>query len=406
MNVDADPRMPIAPRRIMRGLMAVLMVLAASAGPLAAQQVVRLPARDAVLAREPRALFSVGRADGRAADAFGAVADVAFDAAENLYVLDRLNARVVVFDSTGRFLRTMGRRGGGPGELGAPQQMAVTRAGDVIVSDAGRRALVVFDADGTTRSVPYPGVSMLIGRTLSLHPRGGIVSLAMGNPAARDADAFGEEVLLWVPTSAGPARPLASVSTPRSRASGSGGVRVHAPPIFSPSFRFAILPTGGVALVDDASYSIRVADPAGRVLRVLQRPISPRRVTARDREHEMQRRARELSEGGGLRLVGPRSGPMPAPVRRGMAEQLRDSEFARVMPVIRRIAVDGTGTLWIERTGAAPGVPGGVDLVNPQGRYLGTLAGGELPAAFSPRGRAAYIREDELGVQRVLVVRP
>lgn len=405
MNVDAEPGKSVAPRRNMRVLTAVLMGLTAAAGPLAAQQVVRLPGRDAVLAREPRTLFSVGRADGRAADAFGAVADVGFDAAENLYVLDRLNARVVVFDSTGRLVRTMGRRGGGPGELGAPQQMAVTRAGDVIVSDAGRRALILFGADGNPRSVPYPGVSMLIGRTLSVHPRGGIVSLAMGNPAARGAEAFGEEVLLWVPTGDGPARPLASVSTPRSRASGSGGVRVHAPPIFSPSFRFAVLPGGGVALVDDAAYSVRVLDPAGRVLRVLQRPIAPRRVTARDREHEMQRRARELSDGGGLRLVGPQSGPMPAPVRRGMAEQLRDSEFARVMPVIRRIAVDGAGTLWIERSGAAPGVSGGVDLVNPQGRYLGTLVGWELPAAFSPRGRAAYVREDELGVQRVLVVR-
>jgi hypothetical protein len=405
MNVDAEPGRSVAPRRIMRVLTAVLIGLTASVGPLAAQQVVRLPARDSVLAREPRALFSVGTADGRTADAFGAVADVAFDAAENLYVLDRLNARVVVFDSTGRLARTMGRRGGGPGELGAPQQMAVTRAGDVIVSDAGRRALIVFHADGTTRSVPYPGVSMLIGRTLSIHPRGGIVSVAMGNPAARDADAFGEEVLLWVPTGAGAARPLATVSTPRSRASGSGGIRVHAPPIFSPSFRFALLPTGGVALVDGAAYSIRIVDPGGRVVRVLQRPIPPRRVTARDREHEMQRRARELSDGGGLRLVGARSGPMPAPVRRGMAEQLRESEFARVMPVIRRIAVDGAGTLWIERTGASPGVPGGVDVVNAQGRYLGTLAGWELPVAFSPRGRAAYIREDELGVQRVLVVR-
>lgn len=88
-----------------------------------------------------------------------------------------------------------------------------------------------------------------------------------------------------------------------------------------------------------------------------------------------------------------------------MSEQLGDAEFARVMPVVRRIGVDASGTLWIERTGPAPGRPGGVDLVDPRGRYLGTLRGWEVPAAFSPRGRAAYVRDDALGVQRVVVVR-
>jgi hypothetical protein len=364
-----------------------------------------MAARDEVLRREPRTLFSIGATDGRGGDVFGSVGDVGFDAAENLYVLDRLNARVVVFDSTGRYLRAMGRRGGGPGELGAPQQMAVTRAGEVIVSDVARRALIVFGRDGTARSVSYPGASLLIGRSLALHPRGGVVSLAMGNPAVRDASAFGEEVLLWIPTAVGAPRPLASVSTPRSRGTESGGVRVSTPPIFSPPFQFAVLPGGAVAVVDDAAYAIRILDPAGRVIRILQRPIAPRQVTARDREYETERRARQLSDGGGLRLIGPQSGPVPVSVRRTMAQLLRDAEFARVMPVIHRMAVDATGTLWIERTGPVLGRAGSVDLVNPQGRYLGTLPGWELPAAFSPGGRAAYVREDELGVQRVVVVR-
>jgi hypothetical protein len=395
----------LAPRRkSLRSLIVFLLLLTSSAHPAVAQQVVRLPARDEVLRREPRALYSVGSADGRGADVFGAVGDVGFDAAENLYVLDRLNARVAVFDSTGRFVRGMGRRGGGPGEFGAPQQMAVTAAGEVIVSDAGRRALVIFAADGTARTVPYPGVSMLLGRTLALHPQGGVVSLAMGNPAARHADAFGEEVLLWLPVR-GAARTVATVSTPRSRATEGGGVRVHAPPVFSPPFQFAVLPGGAVAVVDGAPYAIRLLDAGGRVLRILERPIAPRRVTARDREYEMERRTRELSEGGGLRLVGPQSVSMPPSVRRSMADQLRDMEFARVMPAIRRIAVDAGGNLWIERTGPAPGRTGGVDLLDARGRYLGTLPGWEVPAAFSPRGRAAYIRTDELGVQRVAVVR-
>lgn len=75
------------------------------------------------------------------------------------------------------------------------------------------------------------------------------------------------------------------------------------------------------------------------------------------------------------------------------------------MPVIRRMAVDPAGNLWIERSGPSLDQPGAVDVVSPQGRYLGTLGGWELPAAFSPGGRVAYVRKDALGVQRVSVMR-
>ncbi|HEX6040131.1 6-bladed beta-propeller [Longimicrobium sp.] len=372
------------------------------AGPLASQAVVRMPVRDQALRREVREVFSVGAADGAGGDVFGAVGDVGFDAAENLYVLDRLNTRVVVFDSTGRFVRTLGRRGGGPGELTAPQQMAVSRDGEVTVSDAGRRALVVFGRGGTARSVPFPGVTMLIGRTLALHPRGGIVSVAMGNPLARDADAFGEELLLWMPAGDGAPRRLATVSTPRSRTTG-GGVRVHEPLVFAPTFRFAVLPGGSVAVADDAAYSIRIQDADGRVICVLRRPFEPRRVTERDRRHERDRREGRLA--GGLRLIGAEGVSMPMGVRQALAEPLEDAAFAGVMPVIRRMGVDPAGNLWVERTGPTPDRPAGIDVVSPRGRYLGTLAGWELPDAFSPGGRAAYVRENALGVQRVVVVR-
>lgn len=381
----------------------ILFVLSLQA-PLAAQPVVRMPGADLVIRREARTLFSVGAADGP--QAFGAVGDVAFDAAENLYVLDRLNQRVVVFDSAGRWVRAFGRRGGGPGEFGAPQQMAVTRAGEVIVSDAGRRVLAVFDRDGSfVRGVPYAGASMLIGRRLVAHPGGGVVSLAMGNPAARDANAFGEEVLLWVPTAPAAPRPLLTVSTPRSRASAAGGVTVHAPPIFAPGFHFGVLSDGTVAVADGVGWSIRVLDQTGRVLRRLERPVEPRRVTGRDREQAIERQARAQAEGGGLRLVGGQGGSVPAIVRRSLAEQLQNAEFAPVVPVITGIIVHPSGDLWVSRAGPALDRAGGIDVVTPQGRYLGTIPRMELPAAFSPRGRAAFIRSDDDGVQRVVVVR-
>ncbi|HYW11316.1 MAG TPA: hypothetical protein VE871_05145 [Longimicrobium sp.] len=140
------------------------------------------------------------------------------------------------------------------------------------------------------------------------------------------------------------------------------------------------------------------------MVRRLERPLQPRRVTARDQEQAIERQARADEEGGGLRLVGA-PGAVPPAVRRSLAQQLRDAEFASVVPVITGIAVPPSGNLWVARSGLALDQPGGIDVVTPQGRYLGTLPRMELPAAFSPRGRAAFIRTDELGVQRVVVAR-
>jgi DNA-binding beta-propeller fold protein YncE len=68
----------------------------------------------------------VGVLEGGEHEMFGQVAGVSFDAEGRLYVLDRGNHRVVVFGPDGRFLRSLGRRGSGPGELQGPVALAVT----------------------------------------------------------------------------------------------------------------------------------------------------------------------------------------------------------------------------------------------------------------------------------------
>jgi 6-bladed beta-propeller len=316
-----------------------------------AQPVVRLPAADQPLRRDPRTLFTVGVADG-GPQAFGNVTDVAFDDAENLYVLDVLSFRVVVFDSAGRLIRTMGQRGEGPGELSTPQQMAVTGGGEGVVSDVGRRALVIFRRDGSfARNVPFAGATLPFGRRLLPHPRGGVVRLAMGNPGHAGAGAFGEEVLLWMPVGPEAPRALLSISTPEARGADRRPVTVHAPRIFAPGFHFAVLPDGSIAYAESASWSIRVLGSGGRITRVLERGIRPRPVTARDRAAEVERQERRQS---GMSIDGAR---MPDAVRQGLADQLRNAEFAPVIPVISGLIADPSGNLWVARSGPAPDQP-------------------------------------------------
>jgi hypothetical protein len=376
----------------------IALVFAALPGtPVNAQEIVTLPAADRALSARIQPLFSVGRADGRDWEVFGSIGAVAFDGDENLYVLDRQNARVSVFDSAGRHVRTFGRHGGGPGEFGRPLSMTVLPAGQVVVSDVTRSTFGIFGRDGSfRRSEPFAQGSLVVGSQLAAHPRGGVVSRAIGNPGSSDPAALGDETLLWHRLDAGSATTVYTVRTRRDR-----GV---SRPVFSPGTHFALLSSGHVAIVTEETYTIRVADSQGRVTRILRRNIPPRRVTARDREHELERRAAAYARPGGLVVVGA-GGELPAGMRAEMAAALQNVDFASVMPVINDVRADARGNLWVERSGPSPDRSGPIDLISPEGEYIGTLAGLALPQAFSRRGRIAQVRKNALGVEEVVVQR-
>lgn len=62
-----------------------------------------------------------------------------------IYVLDSGDARVLVFDSVGRKLFVLGRKGDGPGEFREPWAMTLEGQTHLVVLDAGRRKFVRFD---------------------------------------------------------------------------------------------------------------------------------------------------------------------------------------------------------------------------------------------------------------------
>jgi hypothetical protein len=66
----------------------------------------------------------------------------------NLYILDELAGNIKVFDQKGDFLKTIGKKGQGPGELGMPISLAITPNQNIIVNDMGQRKILFFDKEG------------------------------------------------------------------------------------------------------------------------------------------------------------------------------------------------------------------------------------------------------------------
>src|SRR5690606_21576541 len=165
--------------RIHLTALAVLTLLAPAPG--LAQQAGQIPARDRVLQGEPQTLFAIGALEGADWETLSDVAQVAVDARDNLYVLDRGNHRVLVFDAQGKFVRQLGKQGSGPGEFGSPNGIAVEPDGRVIVADIAHRNYTIFSPDGEfERTVPYDAEAGMLFRSVQRHPRGGVLVAPAG----------------------------------------------------------------------------------------------------------------------------------------------------------------------------------------------------------------------------------
>jgi DNA-binding beta-propeller fold protein YncE len=93
---------------------------------------------------------------------FRQVTDVAWDAADNAYISDGyINSRVAKVDKDGNWVKTWGERGTAPGQFHTPHSIAVDAKGLVYVADRSNRRIQVFDGEGSfqrqfTIDVPVP----------------------------------------------------------------------------------------------------------------------------------------------------------------------------------------------------------------------------------------------------------
>ena len=74
--------------------------------------------------------------------------DVGWDPAGNIFVSDGYgNSRVVKYDKNGRFITSVGSKGSEPGQFNLPHTLAVDLKGNVYVGDRSNRRIQVFDDD-------------------------------------------------------------------------------------------------------------------------------------------------------------------------------------------------------------------------------------------------------------------
>ncbi|MDA1370318.1 MAG: peptidyl-alpha-hydroxyglycine alpha-amidating lyase family protein [Proteobacteria bacterium] len=92
----------------------------------------------------------------------GGPTDVAWDSAENIYISDGyVNSRMAKFDRDGNFVMDWGSYGSDVGQFDLPHAMQIDRNDNIYVADRANRRIQVFDTDGNyvrmiVLDVPYP----------------------------------------------------------------------------------------------------------------------------------------------------------------------------------------------------------------------------------------------------------
>lgn len=295
----------------------------------------------------------IGSAMDEGPEMFGAVTSVAVDASGRIYVLDGQAQEIRVFDRDGAYVRTIGRKGGGPGEFKSAVAVLMRPGGtDFWVVDYGNARYTRFDTAGrqleTMRrpfaytSYPWRGALDTAGHVMEQNivyatperPEHDVLVRfdEAGVPADTiDLPMFEPEVFV-VNNAAG--LPMMSMTVP-----------------FTPRQVRLFDPRGYVWSAINDRYRIAQRAFAGDTVRIVEREVQAREVT----DAEADEAEASLKEGADPRL------------------RIDRSRFGTTHPLFWTVLLDDSHHLWVRSDAAEPERRGDFDVFDSAGRYLGRV---------------------------------
>lgn len=441
---------------------ALTLVLAPALVPTGAhgQQIIDLPGEDRRLAVETEQVFigqlnTIGwrtlgpatrflrwirRSSGTGEGArFTLMVRIAFDAQGHLHILDpgaldRQRWRIFVVDPEGGLVRDYKAGEADPEATlfsSRPAELVVASDGSTVVADLLKNALRSYSPVGEPEREAslapadlFKGVtapnrpSRMAEALLTVRDLGGVRTIERVSLAGPNIERHPVATVWRAPEEDEGASSGISFGLQRLRDTADADSDVRYLPTvlpiqrFVPTLRYDALASGGIAFVDSSTYGVKVVGPDGELSRVLRRPLRPEPVTEEVRSTELE----WLHEVAESRVESLRDLTDPDEFRRVLGEAIEDVYFYPEIPAIRSLRTTWEGSLWVWRTGEEPRGPGGpIDVLRPDGRYLGTFDPDDLgdlgrrlssgQVAFGPDGLVAYVEPGWQESRYVVVVR-
>jgi sugar lactone lactonase YvrE len=217
------------------------------------------------------------------------VTSVAEDPEGRFYVLNFGDKRILVFDSAGTHLRTIGREGRGPGEFAAPRTLAVAGSDGLFVVDLLLGRVDRFRrSDGRFLASTLVDAGRMTPMDMRVSPSGAVAVELRSGPSIARGGGNKPPVLARLDTLTGKVTPLAELDTVARREvvteTGEKRRRVQVMDLpFSPRPVWALDARGDAVFGNGAEFAVYRSAGAGRQLLFREERQAPP-VTERDKE--------------------------------------------------------------------------------------------------------------------------
>lgn len=246
---------------------------AAAAAPIVKNGKRPAPPAGAAAGLKLEPLWTIGGGDTPDQD-FSDITAIAVRDDGAVYILDGKECLVKAYDAQAKLLRSFGKKGQGPGEMGAPISLHVTPAGELLVEDATNRKLSYFDKDGKF----LRQVSTAQGMGMGL---AGLVMDRRGRMAGRSLSFEGGKIGFEVKVFDKDLKPGATLS--KIELALLGNMKFD-PLSMAPGLVMAADDMGRLFLGSSKGYRIQTFDFEGKPLRTLERDYDPVPVKKEDQE--------------------------------------------------------------------------------------------------------------------------
>jgi hypothetical protein len=233
---------------------------------------------------ENRALFldeelSIGEDKGRPEYIFSGIGGLAVDEQGNIYAIDSREAVVRVFNQQGMYVRTIGRKGQGPGETQYPVFVQATAQGELAVYDYSVARMLFYSLDGTyLRQKTTPRTVMPIGQD-SL---GGLVAQYILAPPP-----LGGKLILKLDRDYGSEQELAREEMGKER-----GFDIGRPTCYA-----ALSSSDMIIWGDSNQYALHILNLAGELAMKITKEYNPLNITSEEENEYRQKYAEPLKAG-------------------------------------------------------------------------------------------------------------
>jgi hypothetical protein len=284
----------------------------------------------------------------------GDVQAVELDPLGRIWILEGQSQELRVFDRDGRHLRTIGRKGGGPGEFAQPLGMAWSATGQLWVPDPENNRISIIDTSGafvgSRRMIggfmwfPWPGRFDTAGFFYNFLP-----DLGPGREFRMFMVRY-DTALNVIDTLAPPEWQEPEQYFELVSADGQSRWRNSVP--YTPSLQWKLTPAGDFWFVHTGPYELFRVNDDGDTVRKVTKPFEQVPVTGEDVDSALARLEDFIKRGG----------------------KVDRSRIPDVKPAVEHLYLSDDGHLWVQPVTARRDDRGRLhEIFDPEGRYLGRV---------------------------------